>query len=203
MISRERSSAPAQYQHRGNDKPTRAMLLGQRGRAQSPARQRRSIHENLWPATVLMGQVYVCLYINRWAEPPYDGLLTKLPTFRFENGVAREFPGRSWRSSFIPSVGRQLAVGLRDDTIVTAIIFATPRNACNASTTARISGGAAIASSMDFSSRSMRAAAFLHIVQQCCFQCWLPKMDVSLDPLHVLGRPRSDGTHTAVKSPAR
>lgn len=52
--------------------------------------------KNLWPATVLMGQVCICLYTNPWAKLPYDGLLTDLPTFRFENGVAREFPGRPW-----------------------------------------------------------------------------------------------------------
>jgi hypothetical protein len=52
--------------------------------------------KNLWPATVLMGQVYACLYLNPWAERPYDGLFMNLPTFRFENGKAREYPGRQW-----------------------------------------------------------------------------------------------------------
>jgi hypothetical protein len=52
--------------------------------------------KNLWPATVLLGQVYACLYLNPWAERPYDGLLTRLPTFRFENGEAREHPGEPW-----------------------------------------------------------------------------------------------------------
>jgi len=52
--------------------------------------------KNLWPATVLMGQVYACLYLNPWAERPYGGLLTELPTFRFENREAREYPGRPW-----------------------------------------------------------------------------------------------------------
>ena len=52
--------------------------------------------KNLWPATVLMGQVYACLYLNPWAERPYAGLLTELPTFRFENREVREYPGRPW-----------------------------------------------------------------------------------------------------------
>jgi len=52
--------------------------------------------KNLWPATVLMGQVYCCLWLNPWAERPYDGLLTALPTVRFDNGEAREYPGRPW-----------------------------------------------------------------------------------------------------------
>jgi hypothetical protein len=54
--------------------------------------------KNLWPATVLMGQVYTCLYLNPWAERPYDGLLTELPTFGFENGEAREYPGSPWHA---------------------------------------------------------------------------------------------------------
>jgi hypothetical protein len=52
--------------------------------------------KNLWPATVLMGQVYACLYLNPWAERPYDGVLTTLPSFRFEKGEVREYPGKSW-----------------------------------------------------------------------------------------------------------
>jgi hypothetical protein len=52
--------------------------------------------KNLWSATVLTGQVYTCLYLNPWAERPYKGLLTLLPTFRFENGEAQEFPGKMW-----------------------------------------------------------------------------------------------------------
>lgn len=52
--------------------------------------------KNLWPATVLMGQVYCCLWLNPWADRPCDGLLTELPTFRFENGEAREYPGKPW-----------------------------------------------------------------------------------------------------------
>jgi hypothetical protein len=50
--------------------------------------------KNLWPATLLMGQVYACLYLNPWADDPYDGVLTRLPTFRFENGAARLYAGR-------------------------------------------------------------------------------------------------------------
>jgi hypothetical protein len=69
------------------------------GTERAPNHQRVSaalFTKNLWPATVLMGQVYACLYLNPWAEWPYEGLLTQLPTFRFENGEARECPGRPW-----------------------------------------------------------------------------------------------------------
>ena len=37
-----------------------------------------------------VGQVYACLYLNPWPDRPYGGALTKLPTFRFENGNLRE-----------------------------------------------------------------------------------------------------------------
>jgi hypothetical protein len=43
-----------------------------------------------------MGQVYCCLWLNPWAERPYKGLLAELPTVRFENGEAREHPGKPW-----------------------------------------------------------------------------------------------------------
>lgn len=49
--------------------------------------------KNLCPPTLLMGQVYACLYFNPWASQPYDGVLAKLPAFRFENGEVREYPG--------------------------------------------------------------------------------------------------------------
>lgn len=52
--------------------------------------------KNLWPATVLTGQVYCCLWLNPWAERPYDGLLAELPAVRFANGAAQECPGRPW-----------------------------------------------------------------------------------------------------------
>jgi hypothetical protein len=51
---------------------------------------------NLWPATALMGQLYVSLWLNPWADHPYKGLLIELPTFRFENGEAKQYPGRPW-----------------------------------------------------------------------------------------------------------
>ncbi len=69
------------------------------GRENNPKHKRVSavlFTTNLWPATVLMGQVYACLWINPWADRPYDGLLTELPTFRFENGDVKESPGRPW-----------------------------------------------------------------------------------------------------------
>jgi hypothetical protein len=49
--------------------------------------------KNLCPPTLLMGQVYACLYFNPWPTHPYDGVLAKLPTFRFENGLVREYRG--------------------------------------------------------------------------------------------------------------
>lgn len=49
--------------------------------------------KNLCPPTLLMGQVYACLYLNPWPAQPYEGVLTKLPTFKLENGGLREYPG--------------------------------------------------------------------------------------------------------------
>jgi hypothetical protein len=48
---------------------------------------------NLCAPTVLMGQVYACLYLNPYSSQPYDGVLAKLRTFRLENGEVREYPG--------------------------------------------------------------------------------------------------------------
>jgi len=48
---------------------------------------------NLCEATLLMGQVYACLYVNPWAVQPYGGVLANLPTFRLENGEVHEYPG--------------------------------------------------------------------------------------------------------------
>jgi hypothetical protein len=48
---------------------------------------------NLCPPTLLMDQVYACLYLNPWTERPYSGVLTKLPTFRLENGTLKEYTG--------------------------------------------------------------------------------------------------------------
>jgi len=44
--------------------------------------------KNLWPQTLLMGQVESRLYLNPFADWPYRGTLTKLDTFKFG--------GRSW-----------------------------------------------------------------------------------------------------------
>jgi len=66
------------------------------GTASAPNHRRVSavlFTSNLWPATLLVHQVYACLYLNPWAAQPYDGVLTKLPTFRFEEGELREHPG--------------------------------------------------------------------------------------------------------------
>jgi hypothetical protein len=48
---------------------------------------------NLWPATLFMGHVETRLYLNPFACWPYNGALTKLDTFRFENGSWRCYPG--------------------------------------------------------------------------------------------------------------
>ena len=86
---------------------TKDLARGFWGTASAPNHQRVSavlFTNNLWPATVLKGQVYACLWLNPWAARPYNGLLTSLPTFRFENGEARECPGRNWHElmDFLP-----------------------------------------------------------------------------------------------------
>jgi hypothetical protein len=66
------------------------------GTATAPNHRRVSavlFTQNLCEPTLLMGQVYACLYLNPWADRPYEGILTKLPTFRFENGALRENAG--------------------------------------------------------------------------------------------------------------
>jgi hypothetical protein len=66
------------------------------GTAASPKHTRVSavlFTKNLCLPTLLMGQVYACLYLNPWPAHPYDGVLAKLPTFRFENGEVRELSG--------------------------------------------------------------------------------------------------------------
>lgn len=67
--------------------------------------------KNLCPPTLLMGQVYACLYLNPGATLRYEGVLTKLETFRHENGEVREYPG-------LP-LHRLLRLQLRDSTIWT------------------------------------------------------------------------------------
>ncbi len=51
---------------------------------------------NLWPQTVVTGQVYCSLWLNPWANRPYEGFLEELPAFRLENGEIQESPGRQW-----------------------------------------------------------------------------------------------------------
>jgi hypothetical protein len=48
---------------------------------------------NLCEPTLLMGQAYGCLYVNPWAHHTYHGLLTRLPTFRYENGGLKKSRG--------------------------------------------------------------------------------------------------------------
>lgn len=62
------------------------------GTATAPNHRRVSavlFTKNLWPATLLTGAACAYLYLNPWAYRPYDGVLTALPTFRFESDVPR------------------------------------------------------------------------------------------------------------------
>jgi hypothetical protein len=66
------------------------------GTAEDPVYRRVSavlFTANLWPETILTGQVWACLYLNPWAHRPYHGVLTKLDTVKYENGVLRRDPG--------------------------------------------------------------------------------------------------------------
>ena len=68
-------------------------LLGNGRGAETHPRQRRSIHKEPLPAHAAHGPgLRSCLYLNPWPTQPYDGVLAKLPTFRFENGEVREYP---------------------------------------------------------------------------------------------------------------
>lgn len=66
------------------------------GTAQNPRYRRVSavlFTKNLWPATVLMGQVQTCLYLNPWPDRHCQGVLTTLDTVRFEDREPRFYPG--------------------------------------------------------------------------------------------------------------
>lgn len=66
------------------------------GTAEGPVYRRVSavlFTTNLWPETILTGQVWACLYLNPWAYRPYHGVLTKLDTVRYENGALRRDSG--------------------------------------------------------------------------------------------------------------
>ena len=70
------------------------MAFGERRPSQKHTRVSAVLFtKNLCPPTLLMGQVYTCLYLNPWPTQPYAGVLTKLETFRHENGEVREDPG--------------------------------------------------------------------------------------------------------------
>jgi hypothetical protein len=76
-------------------------LLGERGFwGSSSAPQYRRVSavlftKNLWPETLLAGQVESRLYLNPFAQRPYNGILTKLDTFRFEGGSWQRYPGKA------------------------------------------------------------------------------------------------------------
>jgi hypothetical protein len=64
---------------------------------------------NLWPATVLMGQVESRLYLNPFAIRPYRGTLSKLDTFKFESG--------SWYCDLGAPLNHLLKVNLLDSSL--------------------------------------------------------------------------------------
>ena len=76
-------------------------LLGERGFwGSSQASQYRRVSavlftKNLWPETLLVGQVESRLYLNPFAHRPYSGILTKLDTYRFEGGPWQRYPGKA------------------------------------------------------------------------------------------------------------
>lgn len=62
--------------------------------------------KNLWPETLLMGQVESRLYLNPFARLPYSGVLTELDTFMFD--------GASWRCRHGASIHTRLGLNRRD-----------------------------------------------------------------------------------------
>jgi hypothetical protein len=75
-------------------------LFGERGfwrTADAPEHQRVSaalFMKNLWPETLLMGQVETRLYLNPWAHHSYNGVLAKVDTFKLEDGSLRHYRGK-------------------------------------------------------------------------------------------------------------
>lgn len=66
------------------------------GSAQNPSHTRVSavlFTANLWPATILMGQVSPCLYLNPWAKRQFQGFLTKLKTVCWHGGALHRTHG--------------------------------------------------------------------------------------------------------------
>ena len=90
-------------------------LFGERGfwgTASAPRCRRVSavlFTKNLWPETLLVGQVESRLYLNPFADWPYKGVLTKLDTFRFEDG--------SWQCSPGAPIHRLLQLRLHDSSL--------------------------------------------------------------------------------------
>lgn len=64
---------------------------------------------NLWPATLLMGQVNARLYLNPFAEWHYDGVLLNLNTCRFQDG--------SWCCQEGNSISQLLDLGLHKSSL--------------------------------------------------------------------------------------
>jgi hypothetical protein len=66
------------------------------GSATAPNHRRVSavlFTKNLWPVTLLTGQVHACIYLNPWADRHYEGVPTKMLTFIFEDGALRPYAG--------------------------------------------------------------------------------------------------------------
>jgi len=83
------------------DRPHSAMIRRQSGfwgTAANPVFRRVSavlFTKNLWPETILIGQVQACLFLNPWAHLPYEGVLSKLDTVRYVDGVLQRGSGIS------------------------------------------------------------------------------------------------------------
>jgi hypothetical protein len=78
--------------------PLRPKIIPFWGFSEHPKHTRVSavlLTANLWPATILMGQVCSCLYHNPWATRPFDGVLNKLETVRWCDGTLQRFVGTS------------------------------------------------------------------------------------------------------------
>jgi len=81
------------------DPPNSAMIRPQSGFWGAPAaplfRRVSAVlfTKNLWPETVLMGQVQACLYFNPWAHLPYRGVFSALDSVEYVNGVLQRKRG--------------------------------------------------------------------------------------------------------------
>jgi len=81
------------------DRPDSAMIRPQSGFWGTPAtplfRRVSAVlfTKNLWPETILLGQVQACLYFNPWAHLPYQGVLSALDSVEYVDGVLKRKAG--------------------------------------------------------------------------------------------------------------